>query len=466
MRRMASEICRRMDEMELGRLHRQSAWAAGLGIFLDGYDLSIIAVVLIFLRRQWHLTAFEVGLIGASALAGSLVGGLSGGLLADRFGRKAIYLTDICTFLLAALASGFSWNVASLIAFRFVLGVGIGADYPLSATYLAEFMPNGRRGSISVWVFALWMAGAAVSSAAGLAFMQFGDETWRLMLMSGALPALGVLWLRHNLPESPRWYLRRGLSEDAARVLAALDPSLSEEQCEEIVQQEQKVVTPRLTSWRVLFGPRWRRRTLFISIPWFLMDVMGYSVGIYAPMILLALGLKSRAGAIVGNTALLSVSIVGIAMLSFVIDRVGRLRPQIIGFLGDALGLALVGAATLLGDATIPVVFIGFIFWQISNVFGPANTTWIFPVELFPTDLRASAHGFATAFSRLGALLAVVFLPWIQSEIGTGGLLLTLASAGILGAVLSAHWGEETARIPLEQEADGHGPVDELISST
>ncbi|HUZ91075.1 MAG TPA: MFS transporter, partial [Methylocella sp.] len=232
-------IANHLDEASIGKVHRRSAWAAGLGIFLDGYDISIIAIALILLKPQWHLGALQTGLLGGAAIAGAFAGSLLGGPLADRFGRKAIYLMDMATFLVAALASGFAWDITSLVVLRFVLGVGVGADYPLSATYLIEFLPRARRGRITVWVFALWIGGAAVSSAVGLTLLPLGEHAWRYMLASGAIPALGILWLRKNLPESPRWYLRRGRIKEAVAVLAQLVPSLTDKQRHDLIETEQ-----------------------------------------------------------------------------------------------------------------------------------------------------------------------------------------------------------------------------------
>lgn len=446
-------ILERLDQARIGRLHRRSAWAAGLGIFLDGYDLSIIAVALILLKPEWQLGPFQIGLLGAAALAGAFLGGLLGGPLADRYGRKAIYLLDIATFLLAALASGFAWDVTSLVAMRFVLGIGVGADYPLSATYLVEFLPRAQRGRISIWVFALWMGGAAVSSAVGLALLPFGEHAWRIMLASGAIPAFAVLWLRNNLPESPRWYLRRGRTEDVLQVLAELDPSLTVTERQALLAAESQRHVRPMAAWRSLFKPPYLRRTLFITLPWFLVDVMSYSFGIYTPLLLMELGLHGTVQSVIGNTVLDIVSLAGTALLAFTVDRIGRLKAQVWGFVGDGIGLALIGMFALRGEPPLAILISGLVFWQIANSYGPGNTCWLFPVELFPTDLRASAHGVATAVSRVGALLAVILLPVIQNWLGNAGLMLLFAGVAILGAAVSAWLGEETMLKPLEQEA-------------
>ncbi|HET7921629.1 MAG TPA: MFS transporter [Gammaproteobacteria bacterium] len=459
-----SAILDHLDQLRIGRVHKRSAWAAGLGIFLDGYDLSIIAVALILLKPQWQLDAFDTGLLGASALAGALVGSLFGGPLADRFGRKAIYLLDIATFLIAALASGFAWSVASLTAMRFILGIGVGADYPLSATYLVEFLPRAQRGRISIWVFALWMGGAAVSSAVGLALLPFGEHAWRIMLASGALPAFAVLWLRKNLPESPRWYLRRGQPEEAVRVLGELDPTLSEATRHALLAAEAPHATRKRTPWLTLFRPNYIRRTVFITVPWFLVDVMSYSFGIYAPMLLMQLGLHGKVQSVIGNTVLDIVSLIGTALLAATVDRSGRLKAQVRGFIGGTIGLGLVGVFALRGEPPLAILILGLVGWQIANSYGPGNTCLLFPVELYPTDLRASAHGVATAFSRIGALFAVFCLPAIQAWIGNAGLMLLFTGVALLGAVLSAWLGEETMLKPLQQDAMPDNPpfVDRL----
>ena len=444
-------VAHHLDEAAIGRLHRRSAWAAGLGIFLDGYDISIIAIALILLKPQWHLGALQTGLLGGAALAGAFLGSLFGGSLADRFGRKAIYLMDMATFLVAALASGFAWDIASLVMLRFVLGLGVGADYPLSATYLIEFLPRARRGRITVWVFALWMGGAAVSSAVGLALLPLGEHAWRIMLASGAIPALGILWLRKNLPESPRWYLRRGRIREAVEVLAQLVPSLGDAERRDLIAAEQQHRQAPLAPWIELFSPAYIRRTLFITLPWFLFDIMGYSFGIYAPLLLLGLGLHGNVQSVIGNTLLDVVAIVGTALLAVSIERVGRLRAQVSGFVGSVIGLLLVWVFALHGPPPLAVLVIGLLLWQVAISYGPANTCWIFPAELYPTELRASAHGLATAVSRVGALVAVFLLPLAQARLGVAWLMLMFAATGVAGALLSAWLGEETALKPLLQ---------------
>ncbi|WP_414041334.1 MFS transporter [Acidithiobacillus sp. M4-SHS-6] len=443
------------DEQKVSKRHRRILWASGMGIFLDGYDLSIMAIVLILLKPQWHLGPTLLGLLGTAALVGALIGGLFGGIIADRYGRKTVYLIDIAAFFFAALLSGFAWDIMSLVILRFILGLGVGADYPLSSTYIAEFMPKNKRGSAMTWIFGLWMGGALLSSLVGLVLLHIGPEAWRWMLASGAIPAVLVLWLRRSLPESPRWYIYRGRLQEAAQVLRWLVPDVNEQERELLVQETAfSMQASRRVSWTMLFSKPYLRRTVYACVPWFMMDVMGYAMGIFLPFMLMHMGLKTPEQAIIGNSFFTASFVLGWIPLALLIDRVGRRRAQTWGFLGDAISLGLVGLFALSGEPPFAIVATGLIIWQIANSFGPGNTTWIIPTELYPTELRATGHGFATAFSRFGGVVSVFFLPTLQAELGNGGLLLVLAAAGLIG-VLTTWWlGSEMAGQALPERVE------------
>ncbi len=466
-----SSLLECMDDAAMSPLHRQLAWAAGLGIFLDGYDTIIVGAVLVLLARQWHLGPSQYRWVGTAALAGAFLGAPIGGHIADRFGRKAIYLIDLFTFFFAAVLCSAAWNIYALVAFRFVLGIGIGADYPLSATYMAEFMPKNKRGGVITWTFGLWTGGAIVAGLVAYSLLSFGPMAWRLMLLIGAAPALLVIWLRRNLPESPRWYLRHGQAEKAAAVLARVDQSISPDELASIVAVErQKAVAPR-TPLRVLFQKRFIRTTLLVCIPWFIMDLVGYYLTIYTPLILGHLGFKTAHQQILGS-ALLSVTfLLGYVPLALTVDRIGRIWPQIIGFIGSAAALVLVAVTALhvpvkdvlehgqlqavpqYGTLALAMVFLGMMLSQAFNAFGPGNTTYVLAAEVYPTDVRAAGHGFATAFSRLGAVASTFFLPVLGKAIGTPKLLLILAAGSVLGGVTTWLFRVETTNQSLTQDA-------------
>jgi len=135
-----------LEETRLRGLHWRVWWLSAMGVFLDGFDLFIIGVALPLISREFSPDPFITGLIGASAVLGSVLGGFLGGRFTDLYGRKSLYLVDLGFFIVFGLLSALSWDVWSLILFRFLLGVGVGVDYPICASYVSEFMPSRIRG--------------------------------------------------------------------------------------------------------------------------------------------------------------------------------------------------------------------------------------------------------------------------------------------------------------------------------
>ncbi|EGQ60808.1 major facilitator family transporter, partial [Acidithiobacillus sp. GGI-221] len=335
-----------LDDLKINKQHRRIVLAAGLGIFLDGYDLSIIAVALLLLKPDWHLSAVATGLLGAATLAGAALGGLVGGRIADLLGRKVLYLIDVAAFFMAALLSGVAWDVSSLIIFRFFLGVGVGMDYPLSSSYIAEFMPKAQRGAGLSWAFTLWMIGAVVSAVVGLVLLQAGPNAWRWMFISGAFPALAVLWLRRNLPETPRWYIAHNRPEEAIQVLQSMSPEVDAQSLREALQRQAPELV-QIRAWATLFAPQWLRRTLLVVIPWMMVDISVYGLIVYLPILLEGFGIHSHTDALVWNVLFDLIALCGIASLALSTRRIGRVFPQIAGFALNAFFLGVLGLVAL-----------------------------------------------------------------------------------------------------------------------
>ncbi len=450
-----SQIEPYLDDLSFRRAHVRLIFSAGLGVFLDGYDSAMMAVAIIFLGTTWHLSPASLGLIGASTLLGAMAGGAVGGRCADLYGRKWLYLIDIATFFLAALLSAFSWNVTSVFLFRFLVGVGIGIDYPLSATFLAEFSPRKQRGSLMTWSFGLFFyIGAIAAMLVGYLLSQSGPDAWRLLFASGAVPALALLIIRRALPESPRWLLRKQRPEEAIAALRTFQPDcpLSAPAAREAFDARDS--KPGNAAWPQLFSRQYLRRTALITLPWFLLDVVDYGYSLYIPTLLLAFGMKTFGGAILLSTLLKCIGTIGFVLVARSIDRIGRIRAQSLGFLGLAAGMAALSLlATSASSAIVPIALC-MLFVKLCNAF-PDITTWILPVELFPTDLRASAHGLATSFSRIGAAGSVFLFPILQRAWGISRVLLVIAAAQVLASLLTLLSAYEPAGRSLEDIAPG-----------
>ena len=190
---------------------------SGMGFFTDAYDLFIIGVVMSLLKPMWHVGKVEEGLVESTALLASAIGAMLFGRVADMVGRKRIYGVEVLVLAAGAIACAFSPNIWWLIGFRFILGIGIGGDYPVSSTIMSEYAGKAHRGMLVTLVFAMQAAGLIVGPllAAGmLATSLSHDIIWRILVSAGAIPALAVYWSRRHLKETPRFLKAAGHEED------------------------------------------------------------------------------------------------------------------------------------------------------------------------------------------------------------------------------------------------------------
>lgn len=432
---------------------RQAVWAASLGMFLDGFDLSIMAIALLPLRTQWHLHAAAIGSLMGSALVGSLLGGVAGGLLTDRFGRRALLLPNIVLYVAGALISAVSLTLPMLVLGRLIIGLGVGMDYPLVATVIAEYSGDDERGNRFAWANIAWYVGALASTIVGLLLLPLGFVSWRIMFATAAIPALVLLWLRRHLPESPRWLARTGRIDAARTAMAALHPGW---------------VTARASAALASYGGAaqraaillrrpWRGRLVLGLVPWFCLDVVGLGIGLYFPVVLRMQGLATSNVAAAGiNAIFLLISMAGIAFVLRRLDRWGRIYLQIAGFALMAGGLFLFAIGIANGSAA--AVYTGAAIYAFGTGMGPAVTAMALSVEIFPTELRASVGGLATAFSRLGAAVSAIVFPTLDASLGLTPLLVVMGGVALMGAVVTQAYRLEPAGRTLESmEGGGKG---------
>lgn len=464
----------RLDESAITR----SMWllwllSAGL-IALDGFDFFIIGVALPFLQRDFGLGPTAVGAVAVAAVAGSLVGSLTLGPITDKVGRQPMLVVDVAIFVLATTGTALAWNVASLIVFRFLVGVGIGADYPISVAYITENVPSKARGRMVIGAFTFQAVGALLGALTGLVVMHLfrtlypGSETvaiqyaWRWMLGIGVVLAIAVAILRFSfLLESPRYYMARGEYAEASQAAT----TLLEVPVTLTAETDPPAREPNL-NYAALFSPTYRRGTLLASVPWFLQDIATYGIGIFTPAILGALAFAgedsfmAREMAAAKGAAIVDVFLItGFLIAVLLVERVGRMRLQGVGFIGMAVGLSLLAASDWLPqDRQITLVFIGFFIFNLMMNAGPNATTFLLSGEVFPTSIRASGAGFAAAFAKAGAVLGTFALPILQTSLGTPTVLVLLAVACLLAAAVTYRFriettGQTLASVGLQEQA-------------
>ncbi|MBJ7519841.1 MAG: MFS transporter [Solirubrobacteraceae bacterium] len=425
-----------LDAARMGAKHRRIWLLAGLGILLDGFDFFIIGVANPLIAEEWGLSAAQKGLVSAAAIVGAIVGAGLLGPLGDKFGRARLFKYDLWLFVVFSLLCVVAWDVWSLIAFRFLLGIAIGLDYPIAASYLAEVLPRRDRGRWLVGAFSLQAAGILLGALVGVGILLALPEveSWRLMLGFGVVPALIIIWLRRGTPESPRWLASHGREEEAIAVTEELVGHPVVVTDEDRGAGDAPPEGLRALIQPKLFGRALRRRTAFTAIPWFLMDIATYGVGIFTPTLLAAMALAGPDATFISDdiastegTAALDVFLVlGFITAIFLVDKLGRVPLQLVGFAMMGVALALLAIADGLaggGEDHLWLVFLGFALFNFFMNAGPNATTYALPAEVFPEEVRAAGHGFAAACAKFGAALGVFLFPILQDDIGTSALL-------------------------------------------
>jgi PHS family inorganic phosphate transporter-like MFS transporter len=451
-----------LDEAKPNRFQRKILFVSGMGFFTDAYDLFVIGIAVSILKTQWHLSTTQVSLLSSTTLAASAVGALLFGRLADILGRKRMYGYEVLILAVGAVASAFSPSITWLIVCRIVLGIGIGGDYPVSATIMSEYAGKRSRGRMVGMVFAMQAAGLIVGPLLAVVMLSAGvshELTWRLLLGLGAVPGLAVFYMRRRIRETPRFAHAGG---DEAELRGALADALGNDAGLRVVRPESKARTRQsfTQGWVKLLTDRTLRRWLIgTSLAWFMMDFAYYGNTIASPEII---KLLSPGASLVHSTLItLLIFVVAAAPGYFVaivfIERIGRRPIQILGFFMMALMFALIAGIPGVASTAAPFVVLFGISYFFTE-FGPNTTTFVYPAELFPTDVRTSGHGIAAALGKLGGFAGTYLFPMMLASWGIRGAEGIAAVTAVLGLAVTMALLPEPMGRSLE-EISARGPV-------
>ena len=422
-----------LDDLPPNGFHSKLALISAGGPFCDGYILGIIGIALPSIVRELHLTGAETGLVGAAALLGVLAGGMLGGAVSDRLGRRPLFTLNIAAFVVFSLLQGACSGLVLLVSLRFLLGVAVGADYPIATSYVAEFMPRKLRGPVLSGLILAWWVGYTASYAVGYGLSFFPDISWRIMLVSSAVPSIVLFCLRMGLPESPRWLVQQGRTEDARNIIrehlkADILPSAEHQ--------------GQLSLLQIIRSP-YRGALVFVSAFWILQSAPGFAIHTLQAQLLHQYHLQN---ALLGSLCITGLTILGILPVTLgLINLMGRRLLLIATFAISMLGLLLLGVSATPASW---MIFSGFILYSVSEAAG-SGLQFVYPNELFPTAIRASAVGMACSFSRLGAALGTFLLPLGYTEFGMQPMMLIAASFMLAGLLISWIWAPETKNASL-----------------
>ena len=432
-------------------------WAlATAGKFFEGLIVFMGGIALPLVAEQFAMTSTDKGLVTAATLAGILIGALALGGLADRFGRKPVFIGEMVLLAVALVGAAFSTGTIPLVTALFVIGLALGADYPTAHLVISESIPAAVRGRLVLGAFSFQAVGAVLGTAIAAVVLSSDPNlnAWRIFYLLPVVPVSLVVWGRLFLPESSHWLVSQGKMDKAEKQLRKLLGRNDVELLALEIAEEGRI--QRSSDWRSLFRGKLQRATILASVPWFLQDISTYGIGIFTPVIIAAaFGATAKehtVAAVIHNdllgargTALVDLGfLVGIACAIALADRWGRIPLQIVGFVGCAVGLMLAAAGNLGGQSNLPVIVAGFVLFQFMTNLGPNAQTYLLAGEVFPTPVRGLGAGLAAAIGKVGAVLTAFLFPILLADWGTERLLPLLAITSLLGAAITWIYRIET----------------------
>jgi MFS transporter, putative metabolite:H+ symporter len=449
MERTAPEIVgEALDNSPLTRIHKWIVALIAAGYFLDVLDYVIFGSMIPIMLTEHFASRNALALVGSAQLTGLAIGTLLQGQFTDRMGRKTVYQFNLLLFGLATLAGAFASDAGWLAVFRFVAGIGLGAEQPLGFAYAGEFAPKRLRGRILALIH--FIGGAMVWPIAALLALFLGTAVgWRGLWIGIGIGALIVFGLRFALPESPRWLSSQGRHAEAFRTLArmgvaTMQPVLAAYRDgradEAIVRRD-----PFTIVWRS-YGNRLLAAALSLSA--FFCVTIG--LGTWLPNILESKGFTITRSLTFTFGMTLAAPCASLVMM-YTLDRYGRKVTSVTAFVGAGL-MAIFFAQVKSNTELLVAGFLMIFCYQIAG-----NAMQIFTSEVFPTNARASGFGMAAGIGRLAVAGFIPLIPWIQNIYGLAAVFVTLAALLAVAAVTVNFIGPETKRRALEEIAMTHG---------
>lgn len=427
----------RLDRLPFTRTHLRILTGSGTGWALDAMDVGLISFVIAALVSEWDLTPSSTSWIASAGFAGMAVGATVGGLLADRIGRRSVFALTLLVYGLATGASALSGGLLALIALRFVVGLGLGAELPVASTYVSEFAPARMRGRLIVVLEAFWAVGWTASALIGYLVVPTMADGWRWALAIGAVPALYAIVVRWGLPESARWLASRGRTAEAERIVAGLESSPAVFGRTGPVPAASPVVPtiPAATVARRLRG-LWTRalrvRTAALWVVWFCVNFSYYGAFIWIPTLLVSQGF-SLVRSFEFTLLITLAQLPGYAVAAWLIEVWGRRTTLSVFLAGSAVAAILFGQAT-----SVPVILATGMALSFFNL-GAWGALYAVTPETYPTSLRATGAGWAAGIGRIASILAPPAVPAIQAVGGTPVVFVVLSAFFAVAA--AATWG-------------------------
>lgn len=425
-------------------------WAltVAIGGFLFGFDTAVISGGEQAIQAQWHLSNTLIGQMVAAALYGTIIGALFGGIPADRIGRKQTLIWIAILYLICAVGSALSPGIYSLMFFRFIGGLSIGASSVVAPMYISEISPEQQRGRLTALFQFNIVFGILAAFFSNWVIGNTNEEAWRTMLGVAIVPSLLFCIMIFLVPESPRWLVvKKGDLEGARKTLALINPATVEASLAAISTHE----VSEKTNWASLFQPKYRLPVILAFLIAFFNQLSGINAVIYfAPRIFKMTGMEESA-------SLLSSVGIGVTNMVFtmlglaLIDRMGRRFLMFLGSMGYIISLSLVSYAFFsnhISGMTVPILLFVFI---AAHAIGQGAVIWVFISEIFPNEVRASGNSLGSTTHWIFAAIITATFPPIADKAGGGPVFAFFAVMMLLQLLFVWKLMPETKGMTLEE---------------
>jgi MFS family permease len=410
-------------------------WLMMSSILVEAWDLYSIAFVLVFIRDQYHPDPLLLGLAAAGTQGGALVGALLGGWLSDKIGRRVMFLATMVLFIVLALLQAFVTSVGWLVVVRFLLGIPLGSDISNGYTYIMESMPKGKRevmGNRWQFMFAVGEVATLAVIAVFIAANLDHEMIWRVTLGLGAVPALVILLMRHDLPETAVWLIRHGRFREAK----ATARKMYNDELDMLPNEDIVVPKPRPSAFLadIRKDPiRWRA-TLYGWIACFCQGSEFSTFAFYLPVLFVMVGVSSLLGIDLVTMALYCVAAVAGWVGPLLTPKIGQRGISIAGFAIVLVSLLVAAGALYTGTTIILPFAAAAMLW---GHYWDASNCMTIPTVVAKPEYRGTASGFAYMFVKLPSFLAIFLFPSLFAAVGQATATLLVAIFPLVG-LLSA----------------------------